>query len=230
MKSVDKMSDGDQILYSDGHFSGDYSQELYLKRSIDDGSNRPKFYIGAYSNINGQMVRQGYIYFYLDFEMKSSSFIGIKVEPEYRNLNIASFLIASWIDLCFNNGYEFLGTNKKQRKPFLLYLLKGYGFEIFDKSLYETRPDVITVCRSIDRSDRRKFLLFRDYHHENAFKSTNVFKEDNYEIIHGFNGVIPLDQIILPLQGMKKNRISYELLDGKMAEIKTEEVLNRHKK
>ena len=73
--------------------------------------------------------------FYLDKENKTSEFIGIGVAPEYRDLNIGSFLIASWIDLCLNNGYDFLGANKKQRKPFLLYLLKTYGFEIFDKSI-----------------------------------------------------------------------------------------------
>ena len=41
---------GINFFYSDNYFSGDYSQELYLKRSIDDGSNRPKFYISIYKN------------------------------------------------------------------------------------------------------------------------------------------------------------------------------------
>ena len=129
MGKLENLETGDKFLYSDKYFSGDYNQELYIKRSEDDGSNKPKYFINAYSNINGEIVRQGYIYFYLDEKTKTSSFIGVKVEDAYRDLNIGSFLIASWINLCLNNGYDFLGVNQKQRKPFLLYLLKTYGFE-----------------------------------------------------------------------------------------------------
>lgn len=230
MGKLENLEPGNRTLYSDGYFSGDYSQELYLKKAVDDGSNRPKFYISIFSKINGNLVQQGYLYFYLDYETKTSNFIGIKVHPEYRNLNIGSFLIASWIDLCLNNGYDFLGVNEKQRKPFLLYLLKTYGFEILDKSLYDTRPDVISICRSTDLSDKRKFLLFKDPQHEKVFMGTNIYKTDNYEITHNQNGIIILDNIILPLQSMKRNKVKYELLNQELAEIKAETVISRHKK
>ena len=230
MGKLENIDIGDRQLYKTGFFSGDYNQDLYLKRSIDDGSNKPKFYIGAFSNINGRLIQQGYLYFYLDYETKTSSFIGIAVEEEFRNLNIASFLVASWIDLCMNNGYDFLGTYEKQKKPFLLYLLKTYGFEILDKTQYETRPDVISVCRNIEKQDKRKYLLFRDKKHEKAFMTTNVYTHDNYEIIDNTKGKIVLDNVILPLQNMKKNRIRYELLDKVIAENKTDEVISRHKR
>ena len=230
MTKLENLENGNKILYSTGHFSGEYSQDLYLKRANDDGSNKPKFYISVYSNINGTLVQQGYLYFYLDPKTKTSNFIGIKVDEKFRGLNIGSFLIASWIDLCLNNGYDFLGAHEKQRKPFLLYLLKTYGFEILDTTLYHTRPDVISICRSLDATDKRKFLLFRDFRHEKNFSGTNIFKTDNYEIVQNPKSVIILDDVILPLQGMKKNPIKYELIYQELAGEKVESVLNRHKK
>lgn len=230
MDKIENLDEGTRYFYSDNYFSGEYNQELYLKKAVDDGSQRPKFYISVHSTINGTLKQQGYIYFYLDYIKKTSNFIGIKVYPEFRNLNIGSFLVASWIDLCLNNGYNFLGVNEKQRKPFLLYLLKTYGFEILDKTLYDTRPDVITVCRNTDLTDKRKFLLFKDQKHEKTFIGTNIFKSDNYEIAQNSQGLIVLDNVILPLQNQKKNRVKYELFDRSLAETKTELVLKRHKK
>lgn len=107
MGKLENLEEGRKILYSEGFFSGEYNQDIYLKKAIDDGSNRPKYYISVHSIINGQLIQQGYVYFYLDHETKTSYFIGVKVDPEFRNLNIGSFLVAVWIDLCLNNGYDF---------------------------------------------------------------------------------------------------------------------------
>lgn len=230
MGKLENLEIGNRVLYSDGYFSGDYNQTLYLKRSEDDGSNRPKFYISIFSNINGKLRQQGYLYFYLDYKAKASFFIGVKVMEEYRNLNIGSFLVASWINLCLNNGYDFLGVNEKQRKPFLLYLLKTYGFEVLDKSLYDFRPDVISIGKSIDPNDKRKFLLFRDAKHEDNFKGTNIYKTDNYEVIHNSDNIILLDSVILPLQSRKRNQVNYELINRELAEGKSEDVISRHRR
>ncbi len=230
MSRLEDLEIGKRTLYSSGYFSGDYNQDLYLKRSVDDGSNKPKFYISVFSMIDGRLSQQGYLYFYLDFEKKTSDFIGIMVEENYRNLNISSFLVANWIDLCLNNGFDFLGTNENQRKPFLLYLLKTYGFEILDKSLYVDRPDVISICKSRDKNDKRKFLLFRDAKHENTFVNMNVYKNDNYEIVHDRNDLIHLDDVIIPLQGRKRNEVKYELLDYAQAINKADTVIARHRR
>ena len=230
MDTFKNIPEGEKILYKDNVFSGDYDQQLFIKRSNDDGSNRPKFFISASSLKNGELEMQGYLYFYLDQATKSSSFIGIKVNPLYRDLNIGSFLVASWIDMCLNNGYDFLGVNPKQRKPFLLYLLKTYGFEILDKSLYETRPEVITICRSLDKIDRTKYLAFKDSKHEKVFTGTNSFKEDNYSIIHTMSGYVALDNVLLPLQNQKKLQVGYQLLDKELAVEKMETTIRNHTK
>lgn len=219
-----------KYLLNNSFFCGDYAQELYLKKSVDDGSHKPKFYLTIYANINAQTIMQGYLYFYLDYQTKTSSFIGLKVLNEYRNINMASFLIASYINLCMNNGYEILNINPKQRKPFILYLLKTYGYEINDLNLYETRNDVISICRRKEINDLTKLLLFKDIKHEISFMSTNSYKFDNYQIVHSKDNLIVLDRIIMPLQNASLISINYELIDKEKAFNKTNLVLSRHKK
>lgn len=230
MSTLINLEAGKRLLYSDEFFSGNYNHKLFLKKSIDDGSNKPKFYLSIFSYINNELRQQGYLYFYIDEETKTSNFIGLKVEKEYRGLNIGSFLVASWIDLCLNNGYDFLGVNKKQRKPFLIYLLKTYGFEIFDISLYDTRLDVISICKSLDTKDDCKYLLFKDHNHEKVFIGTNSFKDDNYRIVHDDSGVIILDKVILPFQNRRRNGIEYNLLNQTKAETKSKKILLRHRR
>ena len=147
MKYFERLDNGIKNIYSQDYFSGDYNHEIYLMKANDDGSHRPKYYLRAVTNINGVEIIQGYLYFYIDYDTKTSEFIGIKVHEKFRDLNISSLLVSLWIDLCLNNGIDFLGSNKRQRKPFLIYLLKTYGFDILDKSLYEKSKDVISICR-----------------------------------------------------------------------------------
>ncbi len=230
MTTLEKLEINQKALYSTDYFSGDYNQMLYIKKSIQDNCNDTRYFIIASSNINGNQVQQGYIYFYLDPKTKTSSFIGTYVEPEFRNLNIASLLIANWIDLCLNNDYQYLITNKKQRKPFLLYLLKLYGFDVRDQNLYDTRLDVISVCRSKDLNNMDKLLLFRDPRHEKVFTGMHTFKHDNYRIIHNLDESIYLDQVILPLQSAKRNQVYYEMLNTDLTKTKTKTILHQHRK
>lgn len=230
MKILENLETDKRILYSDSYFSGIYNQKLFIKKSIDDGIHKDKFFISVWTNIDDNLIKQGHIYFYLDNEIRSSHFIGVMVNPKYRNLNIGSLLIASWIDLCLSNGYDFLMAHEKQRKPFLLYLLKTYGFDILDKSLYDTRRDIVSICRGIYPEDMRKLLLFKDFSLEKKFMATNIYTSDNYEIIHNLDGVKMLDDVIFPIQNLKKNKIKYELIDKDIAEKKTIKVLARHKR
>ncbi len=45
MNKLENLNMGKNTLYSSGYFSGDYNQDLYLKRVNNDTSNQPKFYI-----------------------------------------------------------------------------------------------------------------------------------------------------------------------------------------
>ncbi len=228
MSKLNELEIQKNILYKTGFFSGDYSQDLYLKKANIKEENR--VYLSAFGVVNGELERQGYLYFTVDFEKKVSQFIGVFVDEKYRNLHIASFLVASWIDLCWNQGLDFLGVNHNQRKPFLLYLLKTYGFEVFDLSLYQTRKDVITICRSKELEDKQKYLLFKDEKHEKAFLNTNVYQTDNYEVIHNPMNHILLDQVIMPLQNRNRKEVYYELLKEELANTKIKNTIESHQK
>lgn len=112
-----------------------------------DKSNRPKYFWNVYPQKNGELIEQGYLYFFLE-------------EPN-----------------------EIL----------------------FGKNLLEPIK-VISVCQSESLSDK-KLHLFKSPKHEKNFVGTNVFKSDNYKVIHDQNGIIVLDNVILPLQSRKRESI-----------------------
>ena len=233
MKSFEeKLSHGERMLYGDGYFSGDYNQTLVLRRSKEGTQKREEFYLSILSRINGKTIQQGYIYFYLDYQTKTSDFIGIKVRPEFRNLNIASFLIASWIDMCMNSGYEILGCIPHQRKPFPLYLLKKYNFEIPDVSLYEKRPDIVYICKSNDYFDKTKFLLFKSPEQEKLFIKSTINNSDNYSIIRNSDGKVVLDRILLPIGRRSPRSGTYQLSEENIlaAEESSQKTIQRHKR
>ena len=115
---------GKNILYQDGLEYKGIKQDLYFQKTYFKETGKTQYFIKSFIKDNGSFTWQGYIYFYLNDDSKASDFIGVFVKKEFRNSGLASLLVASWIDFCFNNRYDFLGTNKTQRKPFLLYLLK----------------------------------------------------------------------------------------------------------
>ena len=221
MENFEKLEEGQKVLFEEGFYSGQYDQDIYIRKAIHDNNSpvkMPIFFISAVSMIDGHLTEQAHLYFYLD-EITLTSY-----------QNIGSFLISYWINLCLKNGYEFLETTEKQKKPFLLYLLKTYGFEVSDLSLYETRPEVISICKSLDPGDSRKFLLFKNMNHEIQLSRTNVFKEDNYEIIHDASNYKILDCVLVPLQGCKKNPIIYKLQDYDFANEKSTDIIEKHRK
>jgi len=111
-----------------------------------------------------------------------------------------------------NNFYEYI-TNKKQRKPFLIYLLKLYGFEISDTTKYETARNTIYICKDLMSLD--KCLYFKSENEARNFRNSNMLKHDNYRILNSLEE-IPieiLDQVILTTP--------YELQDFNKAYIRS---------
>ena len=62
----------------------------------------------------------------------------MKTEEQFRNCNMGSLLISAWLDFCLNNGIEYIGVNNRQRKPFILYMLKTYAFDVVSYSEWLT--------------------------------------------------------------------------------------------
>ena len=230
MAAIESLNQEDKKIYYNNFFSGDYNQDMYLKKSEDDGSHKDKFYLELYTTINGVKVMQGYLYFYLDLESRSCHFIGMKVLDEYKNLNMGSLLISAWINFCLCNGCEHIAVHPKQRKPFILYLLKTYSFDVKDLSQYKTRSDVITICRSVDLDDTTRYLMFRDERHQRNFLQTNICRSDDYKIAVDPIGLYPLGEVIFPLQDITRNPVEYILQDKSYARYKSNQVLLRHKR
>lgn len=196
MNLIEKLPFNKEILYEDNYQYQDWRQKLYFQKSILKGNQKTQYFLKSYIIHNGILVCQGYIYFYLDSALKTSDFIGLYIKPEYRNSGLSSFLVSSWIQFCLNNHYEFLGTNKSQRKPFLLYLLKKYGFEILKNHIYDTSNNVIHICRENDNPI--KYLFFENKKQEENFIRGKIYKEDNYQLISEISkNIYDLGKVIL---------------------------------
>lgn len=185
-----------KIINGDLVFQGSV-QRTYIKRTYHAVSNRDQYFIYLYKiNENVDMDCQGYIYFYLNFESKTSEYIGSFIKPEYRSNGLASLLTSSWIKLCLDYDINHLKTTRKQRKPFLLYLLKTYTFELPDISFYQISDSSIHLFRK--ENFNTKYLLFDNQRQQESFKRGKIYQADNYSIINNADSSYQkLDTVIL---------------------------------
>lgn len=185
--------------YQIGHdfYDNGTKERLYLKKSYSKAENRNFYFINLYSFSKiGDVQCLGYMYFTIHPGKNSSKFIGVYVKPEYRDNGYASFLISNWIKICLDNDIYDLRTNKKQRKPFTLHLLKKYEFDLANLQEYDTSPYVIHICR--DSSTNFKYLMFDNEKQKRGFVTGKIIQGDNYRIIDCMtDGIEEIDKVIL---------------------------------
>lgn len=182
MNKIKNLQYREKMILNDEMKYQEYRQQISLSKHYSDDDPLDRYYLKTdIIDLNQKLVHQGYLYFYLDFEHSLSSFIGSCVEDQFRNSKIASLLISSWIKLCLDHGINNLETIPKQRKPFLLHLLKKYTFEIENQEEYLTSKNVVHICRKGKYTD--KYLIFVDKREEEMFKRSNIMKTDNYKIV-----------------------------------------------
>lgn len=135
------------------------------------------------------------LYFFLDFINKESSFIGAYINPSYRNKGLASLLVANWIKVCYDNDIVRLKTNKKQKKPLLIYLLKCCSFEIKKPEDYDISSDTISIYRGPDGTYR---LWFKNPIKKAAFMQSAIYGDGDYKILEmlGDNSSL-VDRVLL---------------------------------
>lgn len=168
---------------------------LTLSKSFFTALNKDQYFLKIYTySCNGNFTCEGYIYFYLDDLDNKSIFIGAYVKPEFRGQGISSYLIASWINICVNEGYTKLVTNKSQKKPFLLYLLKTFGFEIDNVNQYGVCFDNIFIYRNYNDSGN-KYVLFKSPFHAKMFENSTIYKSDNYVILNPEHPQMSLEEL-----------------------------------
>ena len=163
----------------------------------DTNKQYDQYFIKIYEQTEkGSYKCQGYIYFYLDFLKRESRFIGMFVNPEYRNQGIAQLLVSYWITFCLDNGLYDLKTARKQRKPFLLYLLKKFKFDLLNINEYKTSPNTISICREGIALD--KCLYFKNPIQAETFKQGKIKHGDNYIILDRLTADTEvLDEVLL---------------------------------
>ncbi len=195
-------------------------QRITVTKYFCDSDVHDRYYLRANTkNHDGKTLNQGYLYFYLNPEKRQSNFIGVSVSEEYRNCGMASLLIANWIELCLDDGILNLETIPKQRKSFVLYLLKKYAFELNDLNTYQTSTRVVHICRK--ENDNGKYIMFENKQEEKRFQSSNIMRSDNYSIVTREDDIQVLDSVVLGSP--------YFLQDSEKAYQKSLQVYHKHK-
>ncbi len=175
-------------------FWANKNEKIELSKTLDKNTNHDYYFLKYYFHNGIEDIFLGYMYFFIDFNTKKSKYIGTKVNKEYRGQGIATKLMASWIKLCLDNDILSLQTNRTQRKPYLLHLLKQFFFEIDNVTLYETYPNVIYICKN---QDKQKTLYFKDDKQKQDFMNSSIYHSDDYLISNNLNKEEIIDQVIL---------------------------------
>ena len=198
-----------------------YIKSLYLIKTLNKATKQDNYYLKLYLNsYDGNEFLLGYLYFFVTPKERKSKYVVTFVEPNNRDSGIASFLTSAWIKFCLEHDLDVLITNRKQEKPFLLFLLKKYYFEIKNPLIYPSHENTVYICKK--NNERKKVLLFNNDNYKNAFLRSNSFKNDNYMVILELEPDITiLDQVIL-------NKI-YTLTDNDMGYRKAEKVYKKFK-
>ena len=174
-----------------------FLQRIYLEKSFFPALQKDQYFISiAKINYNKNQEKIGYIYFYFNQYEKSCEFIGMFIKTEFRNQGLSSLLTSYWIRLCLDLGIVDLYTTKKQRKPFLIYILKTYFFELNNITIYQDSINNIHICRK--EKDDKKYLLFDNDKEKASFQKGTIYTNDNYQILDELEGdTEKLDTVIL---------------------------------
>lgn len=179
------------------------THKVFIEKTFFKALQSDQYFIKLYKKgdirHNGNEVNQGYMYFYVDYDSKQSYFIGTYIKPEYRSNGYSSLLVSKWIQTCFENGITDLTTISKQRKPFIIYLLKCFTFELNDPRCYQTFGNNIYICKSsLGEENSKKYLVFQNKEQEKRFISSPIAKEDSYHILPSIEPhVTLLDTVLL---------------------------------
>lgn len=210
MEVLKNISDREDILVADRFLYQGYRQSIFLYKA-PSVSNLDYYYLRLKLFKDREVIKQGYLYFYLNFEEKASQFIGLAIAEEYRNTHLSTLLLSSWIEFCFSQGFENLSTIQKQRKPFILYLLKKFRFDLENTEMYDRqRSLVISICKK--EEEKTKYLLFHNDDYQRQFTSSKIMKSDNYQIAEKDSSNIEVldDILLLKSYYLKEKEKAYE--------------------
>lgn len=145
---------------------------------------------------SGNIIQYGYVYFtlYVDSDgVKRSSYIGCKVEPEYRGMGFADLLMSVYLYFSYDSGYRVIDSVTKQRKLDVLSLMNRYGFEVANPGIYQggERISVNGNKMVVDIMKSKKFDGV--YYRFKSCKQENLYRDNNIKIADSYNYLDPLD-------------------------------------
>jgi GNAT superfamily N-acetyltransferase len=176
------------------------AQQVFIEKTFFEQLGVDQYFIKMFIKSNrGNLINLGYLYFCLDFEENISYFIGMYIQPKFRNNGLSTLLISIWLQLCLENGFCNFQTIINQRKPFIVYSLKRYGFDLKDLNQYESSKHRIYICEnSINPEDANKYLLFENDEQRGEFITSTIAEADNYRVFETLPlGFTVLDTILL---------------------------------
>ena len=95
MNVLENLPSDKHILIADNYTYDNFYQRIYLEKTYFKEKNMNQYFLKLYLLMpNGKLICQGYIYFYVDFNTLTSSFIGMYIKPEYRNQGLATLLVS----------------------------------------------------------------------------------------------------------------------------------------
>ena len=175
--------------------------KIIIEKTFFKSIEADQYFIKMYKkNKNGDFVNVGYLYFGVDLDERISHFIGIYIKPEYRSNGYSSLLISTWIRFCFENNIYNLSTISRQRKPFIIYLLKLFSFELNNLNSYSLYGNNIYICSKAEVKDK-KCIIFDNTEQEKHFINSPISTDDNYLILPYFDeSTILLDTVLLNMK------------------------------
>ena len=192
---------------------------IYFSK-CSSANDMPRFYFSFYE----KETLVAYIYFYLNMGGgRTSKFIGMYVAKEKRNEGYAKLLLSTWIQFCLHHSVETIQTIERQRKPFIVYLLKTFGFDLLNEEEKQKDRRKIAICKR--ENSCSKCLHFHDKNQEMGFINSHIMKEDNYDVLSLLDLENPdihvLDHILL-----LKSYISY---DNEKTYEKAKQIIKKYK-
>ncbi len=207
-ESLDTQHEKSIYTFMDSHAN---TYHMKMSKSFFQPHQQEQYFLKLYTSCQNKILCVGYIYFYVNLDQKESAFIGEYVKPEYRFQGLGNLLLSSWVRLCLDEELQILTTYKKQRKPFLLYLLKTFDFEIPDHTLYEKSFDTIWICKNM-LDVKQKCLFFKSALQSIHFQNSKIRYADNYVILNSNYADKSLDEL-KQLQEEKPHIPNIEILN-----------------
>lgn len=171
------------------------SEFLYLEKIKDTTTNSDVYTLKLYQEAKNTLSFLGWTSFSCDFENKKSASLETFVNPKFRQVGNASFLIAYWIYLCKNAGLTELETIPVD-DLYLAYTYKKIGFDL-PVSTSHSSDKTVLICEREPEDKKTNYLVFHNENYANEFLGNNPEINSEDVTCEMASGTTVLDEVLL---------------------------------